>query len=176
MVADPIFVDDIGKNSHWRQYAIRTDGPAADGSVVELLGQILTVALELLDPRTGTLLLKIGEQNHDDRPQRHGHVVNTLADQLGLHVCGQWTEPSRSVTDPKRQTVRHYPSALHLFILHPFPRCPYRGLRLVGRTKCAWCKEPIVVRRVKDRNYCSPSHRQAAHRARLRRNPQRRSS
>jgi hypothetical protein len=154
LVADPIHIDDVGRNSTWRRYVLSDDGPAADGTVKELLEQVLTVALELLDPRRGTLLLKIAESNHNDRPQRHGYEVNKLADKLKLHVCGQWTEPSRSMADPKRQTIRHFPSGLHLFILHPFASCPYRGLRLVGRTHCAWCQNPIVVQRVRLTNYC----------------------
>jgi hypothetical protein len=161
LVGDPIHVDDKGANSVWQRY----DGPA-DGSVVELLGQVLTVARELLHPRRGTLLLKIAEQNHQDRPQRHAYEVNKLADELGLFVCGQWTMPSRSMTDTRRQTVRHYPSGLHLFVLHPHNRCPHRGLELVGRTRCAWCSKPIVVRRVGSQNYCSHAHKQAAYRTR----------
>jgi hypothetical protein len=166
LVADPIFVDHAGETSAWRAYALRTEGPAADGSVVELLGQILSVARKLLHPRRGTLLLKIADQNHTDRPQRHAYEVNRLADELGLHVCGQWTMPSRSRTDPKRQTVRHFPSALHLFVLHLHKHCPYAGLQLVGRTRCAWCGNAIVVRRVGTHNYCCSGHRQAAYRQR----------
>jgi hypothetical protein len=165
VVADPIHVDHVGANSTWRRYSLYSDGPAADGSVVELLDQVLSAALELLDPHTGTLLLKIAESNHADRPQRHAYEVNKLVDRLGLFVCGQWVMPSRSVTDTRRQAVRHYPSGLNLFILHPFQRCPYRGLRLASRTHCAHCRRPIVVRRVREKNYC-PGHRQAAFRER----------
>jgi hypothetical protein len=168
LVGDPIFVDHVGKNSTHRRFALTAEGPAADGSVVDLLREIMTVARELVTPR-GTFLLKIGEQNHADRPQRHGHEVNTLGDRLGLFVCGQWTMPSRSMTDIRRQTVRHYPSALHLFILHPHKNCPSHGLALVGRTKCAWCHTAIVVERVGTANYCCVAHRMAAFRDRQKR-------
>src|SRR5262245_60221499 len=65
LIADPIFVDDVGPNSTHRRYARRSSGPAADVKVIGLLEQVMTVGRELLVPR-GTFLLKIGEQNHSN--------------------------------------------------------------------------------------------------------------
>jgi hypothetical protein len=97
IVADPIFVDDVGKDSAWRRYALRAEGPPADGSVEQLLEELLCMAREVLCPRRGTLLLKIGDGNHGDRPQRNAYLVNQLVDRFGLYVCSQWTLPSKSM-------------------------------------------------------------------------------
>lgn len=169
VVADPLFVSHAGKNSVWRRYATELN-EFSETSVLGQVRDILQSARAMLDPSSGTLILKLGDQVHANRQQFQAFRALNLAEQLGWLLCDQRTTEGARMPDPKRLRRLHWDSQVHWLVLHTGARCPGIGLGLPGRARCAWCGRVVPCKRVQATNYCAPPRgcKYAAHRKRQR--------
>jgi hypothetical protein len=167
VVADPLFLSHVGKNSVWRRYASE-DNEFANVNVLDQVADIFAAAKIMLDPVRGTLVLRLGDQVHSGRRQFQGHRALDLAEAQGWLLCDQRVEDAANMPDPKRLHRYHWDSQVHWLVLHTGPRCPGPGLTLPGRARCAVCGRVVACQRVRTPTYCRRPRtcRQAAYRGR----------
>jgi hypothetical protein len=168
VAADPLFLSHLGKNSLYWRYATELN-EFAEVDVLKQVADILAAAKKMLHPVLGTLILKIGDQVHDDERQFQWFKVLKLAEQQGWYLCDELVENSANMPQPKRLHRYHFDSQVRWLVLHTGDVCPGPGLLLPGRTRCAWCGRVVVCRRVRKDTYCRRPRtcRQQAYRQRL---------
>lgn len=167
IVADPLFLSHVGKNSVWRRYASE-DNEFREVNVLDQVADIYAAARKMLDPRRGTLVLKLADQVHSNRRQFQPMRATLLAEQLGWLLCDVRVEDAASMPDPKRLRRRHFDSQVYWLVFHTGTDCPGPGLALTGRTRCAFCGRVVACKRIRQDTYCRPPRgcKQAAYRRR----------
>jgi hypothetical protein len=153
IVADPLFVSHVGKNSTLRRYATElNEFRAVD--VLDQVAQLFESARTMLDPVRGSLVLKIGDQVHANARQFQWFKILKLAELQGWLLCDEYVEEGAHMPDPKRQHRYHLDSQVRWLVLHTGSVCPGPGLTLPGRARCAWCGRVVCCQRVHRSNYC----------------------
>jgi len=153
IVADPLFVTHVGKNSLWRRYASELN-EFSEANVLGQVAEVLKAAWRMLDPVRGTLILKLGDQVHNGERQFQAYRALHLAEDHGWLLCDLKVQESARVPDSKRLHRQHLDSQVHWLVLHTGQRCPGPGLLLPGRARCAYCGRVVACRRVRKQTYC----------------------
>jgi hypothetical protein len=169
-VWDPPHISDaggglVGEASWAARYGTRSPGLRAD-SVSHLFRPFLLSVRQVLDPRRGTLLVKLGDQVHSGQLQWQPFELRDVALELGWLACDYQVRVRAQPIDPKWQTQRHVRrGATFWLVFHTGPRCPNPGLDLVR--VCAGAADGHLFRpRRRDQLTCSDPCRQRLHRQR----------
>jgi hypothetical protein len=160
-VADPPHLSHLGDSSLLRHF-----GTTGQSDVMALIGEVLDAARLMLHPEFGTLILKVGDQVHDDVRKWQWLRTLELARAQGWNICDLRVIDSAAIPVPQARRRGHYRSQVAWIVLHPASKCPGDGIPLPGRTRCACgCNAVMTTGQVRAKNYL-PNHRQRAYRRR----------
>jgi len=169
-VWDPPHISDagdglVGEASWGSRYGTRDPGLRAD-SVCHLFAPFLASVRTVLDPRRGTLVVKLADQVHQGELQWQPFELRRVALELGWYACDYQVRVRTQPIDPKWVRQRHIRrSATFWLVFHTGSRCPSRGLDLVR--VCAAAEDGHVFRpRRRDQITCDDRCRQRLRRAR----------
>lgn len=153
----------VGRRRWADRYGTHSRGLRAD-SVCGLFAPFLTSACEVLDPRRGTLIIKIADQVHGGVLQWQPFELRRIALDLGWLACDYQIRVRAQPIDPKWIRQRHTRrSATFWVVFHAGARCPSPGLDLLR--VCAGARDGHLFKpRRRDQLTCSDRCRQRRHR------------
>jgi hypothetical protein len=168
VVWDPPHITDAGRGlvgaGGWAdRYGTHSRGLRAL-NVCHLFAPFLEAARSVLEPRTGTLIVKLADQVHAGRLQWQPFELRNVASASGWLPCDYQVRVRSQPLDP-RWTVQHHVrrGATFWLALHTGSRCPNPGLELLR--VCAGATDGHLFRpRRRDQLTCSDRCRQRRHR------------
>lgn len=120
----------VGEASWGSRYGTRDPGLRAD-SVCHLFAPVAGKRPQILDPRRGTLMVKLAGQVHSGPLQWQPFELRAIALELGWLACDYQVRTRSQLVDPKWIRQRHVRrGATFWMAFHTGPRCPSRGLPL----------------------------------------------
>jgi hypothetical protein len=143
-VWDPIHVPDVGRTSvRYARYAA-AEAPVKGKSILPLVSPFQAAVRPVLDPTSGTLIIKVKDINHARRVHWQVRRLLDLAEDIGWLACDQDLSLGPLTDDPKWQMQYLAPKYWsNWLVLHTAARCPGRGVRRPRARRSEMCGKPF---------------------------------